>query len=272
MSLESRSKTLSPYFKGFILVFCAGIFWSFGPVVVRYMVSGHEYVFQYLFYRGISISCILMIYLFFREGFSFYKNFFKIGISGILGAIFLSTAFIGFIFSITMTSAAVTLFMLAAMPFIDSVVLLIIGFGKVEDELKELVVKMGVEDKVIFYGKVPFEDLFFYTKQADIGLLLEQPLGLSFRYALPNKLFDYIHAGLPIIASPLLEIKRIMDKNEMGVMIENYNPRYLAKTIKVMLNDAEKRKVWKANMVKVKQELNWEKESEKINNLFSYFL
>jgi len=162
--------------------------------------------------------------------------------------------------------------MIAAMPFIDSAVLLIIGFGKVEDELKELVVKMGVEDKVIFYGKVPFEDLFFYTKQADIGLLLEQPLGLSFRYALPNKLFDYIHAGLPIIASPLLEIKRIMDKNEMGVMIENYNPRYLAKTIKVMLNDAEKRKVWKANMVKVKQELNWEKESEKINNLFSYFL
>ena len=86
------------------------------------MVSGHEYVFQYLFYRGISISCILMIYLFFREGFSFYKNFFKIGISGILGAIFLSTAFIGFIFSITMTSAAVTLFMLAAMPFIAAIV------------------------------------------------------------------------------------------------------------------------------------------------------
>ena len=162
--------------------------------------------------------------------------------------------------------------MIAAMPFIDSAVLLIIGFGKVEDELKELVVKMGVEDKVIFYGKVPFEDLFSYTKQADIGLLLERSLGLSFTYALPNKLFDYIHAELPIIASPLLEIKRIMDENEMGVIIENYNPKYLADTINVMLNNAEKRKVWKANMVKVKQELNWEKESKKLNKFFSDFL
>jgi len=161
---------------------------------------------------------------------------------------------------------------ITAMPFIDSAVLLIIGFGKIEDELKELVVKMGVEDKVIFYGKVPLEYLFSYTQQADIGLLLERPLGLSFKYALPNKLFDYIHAELPIIASPLLEIKRIMDENEIGVIIENYNPEYLADIINIMLNNVEKRKVWKANMVKVKQELNWEKESEKINNLFSYFL
>ena len=122
MNLINTSETSSPYFTGFILVFLAGIFWSFGPVVVRYMISSQDYVFQYLFYRGISISCILMVYLFIREVFSFYKNFFKIGISGILGAIFLSTAFIGFIFSITMTTAAVTLFMLAAMPFIAAIV------------------------------------------------------------------------------------------------------------------------------------------------------
>ena len=81
-----------------------------------------------------------------------------------------------------------------------------------------------------------------YTKQADVGLLLERSLGLSFTYALPNKLFDYIHAGLPIIASPLVEVKRIMDENEMGVIIENYNPKYLADTLNEMLNNAEKRK------------------------------
>ena len=115
-------KNNSPYFIGFVLVFLAGILWSFGPVAVRYMVNSNEYVFQYLFYRGISISLILIFYLFIKEGFSFHKNFLKIGISGILGGIFLSTAFIGFIFSITMTTAAVTLFMLAAMPFIAAIV------------------------------------------------------------------------------------------------------------------------------------------------------
>ena len=112
----------SNYLYAFSLVFLAGIFWSFGALTVRYMIDGHDYVFQYLFYRGVSISIILIIYLYFREGISFYKNFYKIGISSILGGIFLATAFTGFIFSITMTTAAVTLFMLAAMPFIAAIV------------------------------------------------------------------------------------------------------------------------------------------------------
>ena len=116
------NKNFSPYLKGFIFVILSGILWSFGPVTVRYMINSQEFVFQYLFYRGLSISFILIIYLFITERFLFYKNFLKIGISGLLGGIFLSTAFIGFIFSITMTSAAVTLFMLAAMPFIAAVV------------------------------------------------------------------------------------------------------------------------------------------------------
>ena len=110
------------YFNAFILVFLAGLLWSFGAVTVRYMIDGHTYVFQYLFYRGISIAIILLIYLFLKEGISFYKNFLRIGLSSILGGIFLATAFTGFIFSITMTTAAVTLFMLAAMPFIAAIV------------------------------------------------------------------------------------------------------------------------------------------------------
>ena len=110
------------YLYAFTVVFLAGILWSFGALTVRYMIDGHEYVFQYLFYRGFAIALILIIYLFFREGILFYKNFFKIGISSVLGGIFLATAFTGFIFSITMTTAAVTLFMLAAMPFIAAIV------------------------------------------------------------------------------------------------------------------------------------------------------
>ena len=109
------------YFYAFILVFLAGFLWSLGAVVVLHMIDGHSYVFNYLFYRGISISVILVCYLIIREGLGFYKNFFKIGMPGILGGIFLATAFTGFIFSITMTTAAVTLFMLAAMPFIAAI-------------------------------------------------------------------------------------------------------------------------------------------------------
>ena len=120
--MNTDSNSQSPYFYAFTLVFLAGLLWSFGVVTVRYMIDGHDYVFQYLFYRGISIATILIVYLFFREGLSFYKNLFNIGISGVLGGLFLATAFTGFIFSITMTTAAVTLFMLAAMPFIAAIV------------------------------------------------------------------------------------------------------------------------------------------------------
>ena len=109
------------YFFAFVVVFLAGLSWSFGAVVVRHMEEANFYVFQYLFYRGISIAVLLLLYLFIREGFSFYKNFFRIGFSGVIGGICLATAFTGFIYSITITTAAVTLFMLAAMPFIAAI-------------------------------------------------------------------------------------------------------------------------------------------------------
>ena len=120
------------YFRGFMLVFTAGLLWSFGAIIVRYMVDANQYQPQYLFYRGISIAVILCSYLFLKEGYNFYKNFLKVGISGILGGICLATAFMGFIFSITMTTAAVTLFMLAAMPFIAAVV----GYFTIGEKLR----------------------------------------------------------------------------------------------------------------------------------------
>ncbi len=110
------------YLRGFLLVFTAGLLWSFGAIIVRYMQDANLYQPQYLFYRGISIALILCFYLFIKEGKKFYKNFKNIGISGIFGGFCLAIAFTGFIFSITMTTAAVTLFMLAAMPFIAAVV------------------------------------------------------------------------------------------------------------------------------------------------------
>ena len=112
----------SYYLKGFFLVFFAGLLWSFGVVTVRYMIDGHQYVFQYLFCRGISIAIILICFLFYKEGFDFYKNFSKIGFSGLIGGFCLGIAMTGFIFSITMTTAAVTLFMLATMPFIAAII------------------------------------------------------------------------------------------------------------------------------------------------------
>ena len=99
------------------VVLFAGLLWSFGPLVVRYMDNPQLVPWQYIFGRGLTIFILLNLYLFFEEGKNFYKNYFKIGLSGIIGGSGLGIAMITFIYSITNTSAAVTLLCLAAMPF-----------------------------------------------------------------------------------------------------------------------------------------------------------
>ena len=102
------------------LVILAGLLWSFGPLVVRNMDDPGNVPWQYLFARGLVIFTLLNIYLYFEEGLDFYKNYLRIGISGLIGGIGLGTAMITFIWSITNTTAAITLLCLAAMPFITA--------------------------------------------------------------------------------------------------------------------------------------------------------
>ena len=102
------------------VVLIAGILWSFGPLVVRYMNQPELVPWQYLFARGITIFILLNVYLFFEEGLDFYKNYLKIGLSGLVGGIGLGTAMITFIWSITHTTAAITLLCLSAMPFMTA--------------------------------------------------------------------------------------------------------------------------------------------------------
>jgi drug/metabolite transporter (DMT)-like permease len=99
------------------VVLFAGLIWSFGPLVVRYMDDPHLIPWQYIFGRGLTIFILLNLYLFFEEGKNFYKNYFRIGVSGLIGGSGLGIAMISFMFSITNTSAAITLLCLAEMPF-----------------------------------------------------------------------------------------------------------------------------------------------------------
>ena len=99
------------------VVLFAGILWSFGPLVVRYMDNPNQVPWQYIFGRGLTIFILLNLYLYFEEGTKFYKNYLKMGYSGIIGGTGLGIAMISFIYSITNTSAAITLLCLAAMPF-----------------------------------------------------------------------------------------------------------------------------------------------------------
>ena len=102
------------------VVLIAGLFWSFGPLVIRYSDQPELVPWQYLFARGLIIFIILNFYLYVNEGEKFYKNYLKIGLSGVVGSIGLASAMMSFIWSITHTTAAVTLLCLASMPLITA--------------------------------------------------------------------------------------------------------------------------------------------------------
>ena len=103
------------------IVLFAGVLWSFGALIVRNLENPSEVAWQYLLFRGLTVFIFLNIFLFIKEGKSFIKNYFHIGISGCLGGIGIALAAIGFILSLTSTSAANTLLMLAVMPFITAI-------------------------------------------------------------------------------------------------------------------------------------------------------
>ena len=144
--------------------------------------------------------------------------------------------------------------------------MIIVGDGKGLDELKELAKVKGVEQQVEFVGRVPYQELEKFTGQATVGLLLEEPLGKSFEYALPNKLFDYIHADLPFIASNLIEVERIVEAYGVGEIVKERTPQSLAKQIR-NLSVVNLGKYQKAQ-----KKLCWEKEQKVLRNLIDPLL
>ena len=104
--------------KALFSVLTAGTLWSFGALTIRHMVDPQIYRWQYLFFRGLTVAAILCIYLIAKDGGQFFNNFKRIGMPGVVGAFGLLGAFICFIWSITLTIAANTLFLFATTPFL----------------------------------------------------------------------------------------------------------------------------------------------------------
>ena len=158
---------------------------------------------------------------------------------------------------------------LDAMVLLDGVLFVIVGDGYDLKNIKKHAAELKITGKVKFTGQVPLDQLPAYTSQADLGLVLEENVGLSYLYSLPNKLFDFIHAGVPVLASPLVEIKKIYEKYEIGEMIESHDPGHIAGKINFMLNNNDKRALWKENLKKAAEEYCWENEEKELEKIYS---
>jgi glycosyltransferase involved in cell wall biosynthesis len=154
------------------------------------------------------------------------------------------------------------------MKYIDDAVLYVIGSGDVWHTLQKLVIENGLNSKVILISKLPKTDLMNYTRLADIGISIDKDTNLNYRYSLPNKVFDYIQAEVPILASRLVEIEKVINEFQIGDFIDSHEPNHIADKLQEMVRSVKYLK-WKENLKHAKNVLTWEEERKVLLNLVS---
>ncbi|MBA3662723.1 MAG: glycosyltransferase [Bacteroidetes bacterium] len=152
--------------------------------------------------------------------------------------------------------------LIEAMQFVNDAILYVIGGGDVWPSLEKKLKELHLEGKVILISKLPKPELMRYTRNADLGISIDKNTNPNYFNSLPNKLFDYIHAGIPVLASRLPEIEKIISNYQVGVFIESHEPRHIAETINKFLSSALLED-FKKNTVLAARELNWESERAK---------
>ena len=156
--------------------------------------------------------------------------------------------------------------LIEAMSFTNNIVLLIIGSGDCWPILQQKIKDLDLYSKVIMINKLPKEELLQYTHHADLGLSIDKNTNPNYYYSLPNKIFDYLHAGVPILASRLPEIEKIINAFQVGEFIDNHEPKHIASRIERVLNSREYLS-YMSNTKKAKVALNWHDEKTKLITL-----
>lgn len=155
-----------------------------------------------------------------------------------------------------------------AMRTIDNAVLMIVGDGDVVSQLRKNVIDYDLQEKVLFFGKRPYNEMMAFTYYSDIGLTLDKPTNINYRFSLPNKVFDYIHTGTPIICTDLVEIKQIVLKHTIGIVLNDFSPTSLATEIKYLQENPDILTQFKENCKKAAIIENWEHEVKILEEIY----
>ncbi len=156
--------------------------------------------------------------------------------------------------------------LLEAMQKTSNAYLLIIGSGDVWTQLTKLQAELKLQNKVKLIPKLSKRDLMQYTFNADLGISIDKPNNLNYLNSLPNKIFDYLHAGLPILASRLPELEQLINNYKVGTFIENHQPNHIAEVINQLIV-SPLLKDFKLNTEVASNELNWQTEQLELINV-----
>lgn len=159
-----------------------------------------------------------------------------------------------------------------SMKQIDNALLLIIGKGDVIEVLKSIVKAHNLESKVRFLGVLPYAKMMQYTAASHLGLTLDKDLSINYKFSLPNKLFDYINAGIPVLGSNLPEVAKIINDYEVGIITDEVTPEAIAKAVNSIIKDTEKYRHYVDKCQMASQVLNWETEQKKLHEILCKYV
>ncbi len=155
-----------------------------------------------------------------------------------------------------------------AMPLVnDQAIFVIAGDGDITYMLQKKIKEMNLQQKVIFVGKITPDELSQLTPLANIGICLLENDGLSYYFSLPNKLFDYIQAGVPVLASDFPEISNVINSYHVGKTISEYTPAYLSLVLNNMLDESQNEE-YRNRIREVAGNFRWERVEQKLLSIF----
>ncbi|MCR5646440.1 MAG: glycosyltransferase family 4 protein [Bacteroidales bacterium] len=158
-----------------------------------------------------------------------------------------------------------------AMQYLDDCFLMVIGGGDVLPALKQMANDLHIDDRIRFLPRMPYQHMMAYTQLAELGFVLDKDTNLNYRFCLPNKLFDFIQAGVPVVASNLVEVGKIIKKYHIGLFIPDHDPKSIAATIRQGLDDAGQRALWHQGLSRAAEELCWENEQQTLIEIYKHY-
>lgn len=151
-----------------------------------------------------------------------------------------------------------------------NVILLIVGNGDAVPGLVQQANDMGLSGRVLFKPKQPYLEMLQYTLNSDCGLSLDKPLSPNYQFSLPNKVFDYIKCGLPLVVSDVVEVQKVVRKYHIGEVIVDHQPQNIANSVLSIMDKGKP--FFNNNLLQASKENNWEREREVWKRIFSEFL
>lgn len=144
------------------------------------------------------------------------------------------------------------------------VALVILGNGEASymEELKQLSESYGIKHRVVYHEAVPVDTLWRYVGAADVGMVLVPAVSKSYYYMSPNKFFENIQAQTPIICSAFPEVKKIIDRYEIGLTVDPENVEAINQAVERLRLDEKLYAQMKENLIQAKEVLCWENERE----------